>query len=300
MSDEANLAARAERGPDYGYGNHSPIEVIQIRPLPRGTDIDPHSSLEVDNPGGIAERAPFTETELEEKIEEIAANYQIIGDPKSTESEPKQFGLTVVNKHMLLPGRGAIMMMTTQGSSLYDEEGNPNNEGNALELAYAAFKYPDQAIILVESPGTGNSSDLTDEEYKQASEDGKLVDDVRDTFGKITGSEAFDTLQALARALEHQNVSISHISANASGAHFASGLAVALPEDLQRVFLYNSTNISDRNPIALTLATLGEIRTQSRYDKASRDPLKLTEERKEMARRVMGSEKKSRVAQARA
>lgn len=283
--------------PDFEYGNHSPIEVIRLIPRVSDTEIDPHASLDHD----VQAQPLFTEAQLETKVTEIADNYKVIGDPKSTEAKPKQFGITVVNAHLIDEGVPAILMMSTSGSSLYDEKGNPNNEGNALELAYMAFKHPDRPIVYAESPGDGNSVDLEVEEYKEAAKDGKLVDEARDNRGRIIAYEAFETMQSLARALSEAGILISHISSNASGAHFSTGLMAALPKNsVERAFLYNPSNISDRNIVALTIGGLKEIATQGKYGKVSKDPLRLTDERKEMARRVMGSVTKRRIDQARA
>jgi hypothetical protein len=172
-------------------------------------------------------------------------------------------------------------------------------------MAYTAFKHPTKPVIYVESPGNGNSVSLTDEEYNQAAQDGKLVQETRDHSGKIVDYEAFETVQAMVRALEDAGISITHTSANAVGAHFSTAVAAALPSDsLERAFLYNPTNISDRNWIWLSVLTGKEILTQGKYEKASKDPLKLTDERRDMAKRVMGEASKGivkrRVQQAQA
>lgn len=282
--------------PDFEYGNHPAIEVIRLVPHIGRTGLDPHASLDNE----LAEPL-FTEAALEDKVTEIADNYKVIGDPRSTEAQPKHFGMTVANKHLLDEGVPAILVISTNGSNLYDAEGNPNNEGNALELAYTAFKYPDRPVVYVESPGNGNSVDLEDEEYKEAAKDGKLVRESRDASGRIVDYEAFETIRALARALAHESINISHISSNATGAHFSTAFMAASPRDsVERAFLYNPSNISDRNVIALTYGTIKEIRTQDRYKQLSKDPLKLTDERKIMARRVMGSIAKHKLDLARA
>lgn len=278
--------------PDFEYGNRSPIEVIRIVPNIGMTALDPHASLEHDT--DLA--PPFTEVELREKVTEIANSYKIIGDPKSTEANPKQFGIAVANGHLLELGVPAVVMMSTSGSSLYNAEGKPNNEGNAIELAYMAFKHPEKPIVYVESPGNGNSTDLTTEEYQLATQDGKLVHEVRYNSGKIAGYESFGTLEALARALDNEGISVSHLSSNAGGAHFSTALLAALPENsVERAFLYNPTNISDRNVVALTLGNLKEIITQGKYAKSSKDPLQLTDERKKMAQEVMSAIPKRKI-----
>ncbi|HUA12891.1 MAG TPA: hypothetical protein VL989_00060 [Candidatus Sulfotelmatobacter sp.] len=283
--------------PDYDYGNHSPLEIVRLVAHHSYTEIDPHASLDYDPHA----QPLFTEAQLEVKVGEIVDNYQVIVDPKSTEANPKQFGITVANEHLLGDGVPAILMLSTSGSSLYDERGNPNNEGNALELAYMAFEHPTKPIVYVESPGNGNSTDLEDEEYREATRDGKLIRESRDASGRVVDYKAFETIQALARALADVGIGVSHISSNATGAHFSSALMAALPKDsVERAFLYNPSNISDRNIVVLTYAGLKEVFTQGRYRKRSRDPLRLTAERKEMARRIMGSVTKRRIDQARA
>ncbi|GAC1501988.1 MAG: hypothetical protein NVS1B10_06520 [Candidatus Saccharimonadales bacterium] len=283
--------------PDYEYGNRSAIDVVNILP-----GILANQSQSITTISHLPENKPlFSESQLQDKVTELADNYTIFGDPKSTESSPKHFGVTVLNRALLDEGVPAILAMSTNGSSLYDEKANANNEGNALELAYMALAYPDKPIVFVESPGNGNSVDLQPDEYKQASLDGKLIHEKRNSSGKLVDFEAFETLQSLARALSHEGVAVSHISSNASGAHFSSALMTALPKNsLKSAFLYNPSNISDRSTIALTLATFKEILTQGRYEKVSKDPLKLSAERKAMARLAMGSVKKSKIDQARA
>jgi hypothetical protein len=283
--------------PDYSYGNRSAIEVIRLVPAIGKSAIDPHASLDHQN----LERPSFTEAQLKEKVTEVADNYQIIADPKSAEKSAKQFGVTIANRDLLERGEPAILIISTAGSSLYDEKGNPNNEGNVLEMAYTAFKYK-QPIVYGEGFGSGNSVDFEAEEYKQAAKDGKLVHEVRDHTGRITSYEAFQSLSALARALEHAGINISHLSSNASGAHLSSGMMAALPESsLTRAFLYNPTNVSDRTVIGLGAANIWEaIFKQGSYSKASKDPLQLTDERKQMAREVMASVKKRKFDQARA
>ncbi|MFI5270568.1 MAG: hypothetical protein ACHQT9_00800 [Candidatus Saccharimonadales bacterium] len=281
--------------PDYGYGNHSPLEVIRLRPVIGGAALDPHASLEYD----VNLESPFTEAELQEKVSEIAANYTIIGDPDSTESHPKQFGFTVANAHRMQEGVPGILVLTTHASSLYDEDLNPNNEGNALELAYTAFHYPDRPIYLVESPGTGNSTDFEQDEYRSAARDGRLITVHTGSDGKIIDYEAFPTLQALQRSLHAANILISHISSNTTGAHISSALAVAQdPGTIERTFLYGTSNISDRTALGLIAGNLWEVATQGRYK--SHDPLELTEERKEMAKRTMSDRPKRKIDQARA
>ena len=288
---------RSQHQPDYGYGNHNPIEVIRIVPHIGSAALDPHASLDT-----IAEsRVLFTEAELEEKVTEVADNYRVIGDPQSSEANPKVFGVTIVNKHLLDEGIPGILMMSTTGSSLYDEKGNPNNEGNALELAYMAIKHPDRPIVFVESPGDGNSVDLENEEYREAAKDGKLIHETRGISGRIVKYEPFQTLQSLARALEYSEIRVSHISSNGTGAHFSTALMTGMQQGaIERAFLYNPSNISDRSTIALTIANLMEITGQGKYAKLSKDPLRLTDERKKMARRVMGSITKRKIDQARA
>jgi hypothetical protein len=171
--------------PDYEYGNRSPIHVIKIVPNLASVTLDPHASLQNYE---LKDKDPYTDKQLRDTLTEIADNYQVVFDPASTESEPKQIGMTIANKDLLLQGVPGIFIMTTAGSSLYDEERNPNNAGIAIEMAYEALTNR-RPIILGESPGTGNSSDLTKDEYRQAVQDGKLVHEVRDHTGKIISYE---------------------------------------------------------------------------------------------------------------
>jgi hypothetical protein len=289
--DESVKYKKEFKRPDYEYGNRTAIEVVRLVPNLGALALDPHASLEIEHNADI--EPLFTEAQLEAKVKEIATHYRVIADPKSTEAEPKQFGVTMANEHLLAEGVPGILILSSGASSLYDEKGNVNTFDNAIEMAYTAFKHPMQPVIYVESPGNGNSVNLTDEEYAQAAQDGKLVHESRDPSGKIVDYESFETLQAMVRALEDAGVQISHTSANAAGAHFSTALAAALPRDsLDRAFLYNPTNISDRNWIWLSLLTGKEIITQGKYKNASKDPLKLTDERREMARRVMGDASK--------
>lgn len=293
--------------PDYGYGNRPElayIEVVKLVPNIGQTALDPHASLEEmdynPNPEPL-----FTEVQLRDKVTEIATNYHTIYDPASAEGEPKQFGITITNRHRLDEGVPAIVILSSGAASLYDEKGNVNTYDNALEIAYTAFKYPDQPVVYIESPGNGNSVNLTDEEYDQAAHDGKLVHESRSPSGKITEYEAFETFQAMARALADAGITISHMSSNAAGAHASTALMAALPEGtMDRAFLYNPTNISDRNWLWLTALTLKEIATQSKYANTSKDPLKMTPERRAMAKEVMGEASnniiKRRLQQARA
>jgi hypothetical protein len=285
--------------PDYEYGNRSRIKVVQIVPSLAGA-LDPHRSLQEYE---LKDQPPYTEAQIREKIAEIADNYKVVSDPDSPKTAPRQIGMTIVNKDLLLQGVPGLIIMTTAGSSFYDEEFNPNNGGIAVEIAYEALANPTKPIVAVESPGTGNSSDLTPDEYKQAMHDGKLVHEVRDHTGKIIEYDAFETVQGIARALgpEGEGVSISHASAKVSATLFTGALKAALPRDtMERSFDYNPTNISDRNVAALILANLWEIRSQNKYAESSHDPLKITEERKEMALGILSSAKKRKRDQIRA
>lgn len=295
MPTSNEIAPAAAGKPDYEFGNRPHIEVIRVLPRQLKEALDPHSSLEIEN---IAEPL-FTEEQLYDKVLEVADNYTIFADPESTEQNPRFFGGTILNKHLIDEGVPAILVVGTSASSLYDEERNPNNEGNAIELAYLAFKYPDRPIVFIESPGNGNSVDFTDEEYKEAAKDGRLVHAEIDDDGKLIDYEAFETVAAIARAVQHAGISISHVSSNASGAHLSTAIAAALERDsLERAFLYNPTNISDRTFVGLTAATLWEVWRQSRYEKASKDPLRLTKERKEMALKALSTKPKRKVDQA--
>jgi hypothetical protein len=276
--------------PDYEYGNRPTIEVVRLVPNLGALALDPHSSLEIEHNADI--EPLFTEEQLEERIKEIALNYRIIYDPHSSEAEPKQFGMSIANGHLPTDTPG-ILILSSGAASLYDEKGNVNTFDNALEMAYTSFKHPTKRVVYVEIPGNGNSVNLTDEEYAQAAKDGKLVHEKRDHSGKIVDYEAFETIQAMVRALEEAGVNITHTSANAAGAHFSTAVATALPENsLERAFLYNPTNISDRSWVCLSVLTLKEVATQRKYKKASKDPLKLTDERRDMAKRVMGQASK--------
>lgn len=285
-----NEAVLSHARPDYEYGNRPSIEVIRLKPFVDG--IDPHASL---NHYQTAE-APFSEAELEDKVVEIVDNYTVIHDPKETESDPKHFGVTVANQGAFKAGVPGILMISTSGSNLYDKEGKPNNEGNALELAYTSIKYGGLPIIYVESMGNGNSVDFSEDEYASATQDGRLVEAVHDHTGKLVSYEAFETFQALARALAANGIKVGRLSSNASGAHLSTALAAALPKDtLDRAFLYNPSNISDRNGLMLGLATVKEIITQGKYARASQDPLRLTDDRKAMAKRVMSGIPKRKI-----
>jgi hypothetical protein len=296
-------AYKSYKNPDYEYGNRTPIEFIRLMPKLGGVALDSHASLElINNP---AAQPLFSESQLKDKVGEIAQNYRVIFDPRSTEADPKHFGVTIANEHLLAEGVPAVLILSTEASSLYDKGGNVNNHANALELAYTAFKYPDRPIVYMETPGNGNSVILTKDEVAQAAEDGKLLHESRDESGKLTEYEAFETVQAMVRALEDGGIKVSHISSNAGGAHVATALESALPKGtMDRAFLYNLTNISDQNWIRLSIAKGWEIFTQGKYAKNSHDPLKLTEERKEMARQVLGDASKNivkrRLQQARA
>lgn len=280
---------------DYGYGDHSPIDIIRFKPVTTSDVLDPHASLELPS----TDRPPFTEVQLKDKVGEVVHNYTAISDPESTESQPKQFGFTVANKDKMLAGIPGILLFTTNASSIYDEEFNPNNEGNVLEQAYAAFYHPELPIYLIESPGTGNSVDFTDDEYSSAAKDGRLVSTEIDDEGRITSYEAFPTLQAIRRALEAAGVSIGYISANATGAHIGAAFETTLePGSIEKSFLYNPTNISDRTFIGFNLAAIREVITQGRYK--SHDPLQLTDERKAMAKAIMSDRPKRKLDQIRA
>ena len=292
---DSKETAPAFAQPDYDYGNHSPIQVIRLKPVMK-PGLDPHAALE----HSVSEQSPYSREQIIQAITEGVANYQVFTDPKSPENEPRHFGGTVVNRHLVAEGAPAILMITTVGSSLYDEKLNPNNESNLLELAYTALKYPDRPVVLVEAPGNGNSTDLTRDEYRQAAENGRLVHATKDHSGK-TDYEAFETLQAMARSLENEGVKIGWVSANASGAHYASAVEAALPAGtMESAFLYNPTNISDRSLLGLTYGTLKEIATQGKYAEKSRDPLRITEEMKETVRKIMSSAAKRKIDQARA
>lgn len=296
MTNPHELASAPVGKPDHQYGNRSRIEVVRLAPTIGTMALDPHGSLNHDT----TDAPLFTEAELEERATELVDEYRIVADPAWTPEKPHHFGITIGNKHLLDQGIPAVVIFSTSGSALFDQNGEPGNEGNLLELAYATFAHPDQPIIYIESPGNGNSTDFLKEEYERAMENGKLVEETRNMAGVITGYEATETMQGLARALEHAGIPVSHLTANASGTHMATALSAALPKDtLERAFLYNPTNISDRASLALALGTFKEILTQKKYQRASKDPLYMTDERKEMARRVMGSVKKSKLAEAR-
>jgi hypothetical protein len=296
-------ALKTYTSPDYEYGNHTRIEVVRLMPRLGHTALDPHASLElVNNP---ADQPLFTEPQLRDKVGEVANNYRHFYDPRSTEAEPKHFGGTITKEHLITEGVPAILIFDSEASSLFDEEGNVNNHSKALEIAYADFMYSDYPIGSMETPGNGNSVNFTGDEVAQASEDGKLVSEERDPSGQITEYKAFETIQAMVRAVEDAGIKVGYISANAGGAHVATAFEAALPKGtLERAFLYNLTNISDQGWIRLSLAKGWEILTQSKYDKRSHDLLKMTEERKQMAREVLGDASgsivKRRIQQARA
>jgi hypothetical protein len=297
-------ALKTYSNPDYDYGNRTPIEFIRLMPKLGNVALDPHASLELIN--SPAAQPLFTESQLRDKVAEIAHNYRIIYDPDSSESDPRHFGITIANEHLLAEGVPAIIIFSTEASSLYDEEGNVNNHANALEIAYTTFKYSDHPVVYVETPGNGNSVNFTKDEVGMASKDGKLMEEKRDEeTGKITEYEVFETIQALDRALEAAGINTGFISANAGGAHVATAFEAVRPTGtLERAFLYNLTNISDQSWIRLSASKGWEVMTQGKYAKRSHDPLKLTDERKDMAREVLGDASKNivkrRLQQARA
>jgi hypothetical protein len=287
MSDIGGETIPEFKAPDYNYGNHSPIEVIKLRPNLRDA-LDPHASLEKQALQKF--ELLFTEVQLEEKIEELVRNYGIQGDPGSPEKSPREFGMTILNEHLLSEGKGAILVLTTEASNLFDHQMNPNTAGLAVELGIMAL-VRDQPILLVESPGTGNSTDFDEDEQRQAAQNGRLIYVTgQDSDGRITDYETFETIKAIVRTIKSTGVPISHISANAWGAHLGSGVAAELEAGtLEASFLYNPTNISDRNPAAFILASLLEIWQQNKYEERSNDPLRLTPDRLTMARRIMSS-----------
>jgi hypothetical protein len=288
--------------PDYDYGNHARIEVVKLVPRLGRAALDPHASLGVLDNTSVTF---FTEPQLRNKVGEVAHNYRLFYDPQSTEAEPKNFGGTITKEHLIAEGVPAILIFDSEASSLYDEKGNVNNHPKALEIAYTDFKYSDHPIVYMETPGNGNSVNFTKDEVGQAAENGKLVSEERDLSGKITEYEAFETIQAMVRAVEDAGIKVGYISANAGGAHVATAFEAALAKGtLERAFLYNLTNISDQGWMRLSLTKGWEIITQGKYNKRSYDPLKLTDERKQMAREVLGDASgsivKRRIQQARA
>jgi hypothetical protein len=279
--------------PDYDYGNRTPIEFVRLMPKLGGAALDPHASLELlSNP---AAEPLFTEKQLRDKVGEVAHNYKIIYDPQSSEADPKHFGVTIANEHLLAEEVPAIVIFSTEASSLYDEDGNVNNHANALEIAYTAFKYSYYPIVYIETPGNGNSVNFTRDEVDMAAQNGKLLEEKHDEeTGKITDYEVFETIKAMDRALVEAGINTGFISANAGGAHVATAFEAVRPKGtLDRAFLYNLTNISDQSWIRLSVSKGWEVLTQGKYAKRSHDPLKLTEERKDMAREIMGDASKN-------
>jgi hypothetical protein len=151
MSKKATYQGKFNR-PDFEYGNRSAIEVVRLVPNLGALALDPHASLEIEHRADI--EPLFTEAQLEAKVKEIATNYRIIADPKSTEAEPKQFGMTVANASLVDEEVPGILILSSGAASLYDEKGNVNTFDNALEMAYTAFKHPMKPVIYVESPGS--------------------------------------------------------------------------------------------------------------------------------------------------
>ena len=260
--------------------------------------IDAHESLNYK----LQEQAPYTTEQIMGKITELRDNYHVVGDPKSTEAEPKQFGVSILNKDLLDQGVPAILMVTTDGSSLYDEELNPNNEGNAIDLAYMALAHPDQPVIVVENPGSGNSTNMTKDEYKQAAKDGRLMEATINDDGRLVDFKTFKTIDSIVRALASEGLdNISHISTNSTSILYATAAAAALKSNsLEKAFLYNPTNISDWFTPALIVGRLREIAGQSKYQSQSHDPLRHTDELKEMAKKAMSDKPKRKIDQARA
>ncbi len=222
--------------------------------------------------------------QYKQKLVEIRDNLEIIEDPQTGDT----FEITIVNKDILEDGVGAVVQISTSNSTI------PDNPGNAIELAQNAVINPNRAIIYVASPGNGGSISLTDEELLHAKQDGLLVQ--RSSWQGLDSPppaelyEAFPTIQALARALGTLDDRVTHLSSDASGAHYSSALMTALPEgQLEAAFLYNPTNISSLSALGYKFRMLKEIATQGRYGDAA-ERMAVTSERIDEARQIMGKD----------
>lgn len=290
MSDREPVATFIE--PDYAYGNHGPLELIRVVPNIGQLVIDAHESLDYTPP----EKSPYTDEQVLEKVGELRDHYKIIGDPASS----KHFGVAILNADLpsYVP---AILMVTTDSSNFYNEEMKPNNAGNAIELAYLALSQPGRRIIAIESPGTGNSSNLTGDEYRQAGENGRLMEAAITGDGMLRDFTVFETIDAIVRALSSEGLdNISHISTKAASVLYATAIASSLQANvLERSFLYNPTNISDHNAAALMIKRGLGVFLQGKYKKMSHDPLRISKELEKEAEKIMSDQPKRKVDLAR-
>lgn len=226
------------------------------------------------------------QSEYTDKLIEIRDNLRIIEDPDASESgKPVTAEITIANSDRLRDGKGIVLQVSTSGSTIVE------NPSNGVELADNALLNSDYAFVYLSSLGNGGTSGLTAEELKQAKRNGSLVENY----------EAIPTLHAISRALGIIG-EVTHVSSDDTGAHIASALLTALPENqAQSAFLYNPKNLRDLSRLRYGLGMLKAMTVDNyAYGLASNDPLKVDGSRREEAKKIFGEEFKNSVERKRA
>jgi hypothetical protein len=199
--------------------------------------------------------------------EDINQTWTVIADPQDPS---KVFEIARANLQASADD-GIDAEMSTFTSSI---SGNP---GNAVEFAENAALHPDRQRLYIASFGNGRSCYWTADEQKYIRQNGRFTRD---------DGEALPTLESLARALKAAEFVITRFSTNSTGGAYATGLMAALPEgQVTRAYLKSRPNISN-HPARVIWGLgmlIGDIRDDRKFDKASKDPWKLTKEMVEIA-----------------
>ncbi|MEK7561903.1 MAG: hypothetical protein AAB541_03515, partial [Patescibacteria group bacterium] len=255
----------AEQSDIYTYGNNPPYQAERYSVGVTSPIIaDGFGQLRVPGYFPIKDTVLLTpplmdEDRYHQALEDINCTWGTISDPQTG----KTFEIALAN--LAAPADNGIdAELSTFTSSI---SGNP---GNAVEFAENAALQPDRQRIYIASFGNGGSSYWESRERQYIRKTGRFTQ---------SSGEALPTLEALARALKAADFIISRFSANSAGGAHATALMAALPEgQVTHAYLKSRPNISNHK---LGLAwgagiLINDILDDMKYDKASKDPWKLT------------------------